>query len=126
MSCSCNLVVVRKSCASTLLGNLVPGRLPDDTGTGTDLFVHGSNSLAAQLKETLEGWSEDISKCTKWEDLPDNARKYVLRPGVLRHFWLSVVSVELSKHRSSRIQELLGIPVSWVPWPAKGVRTLSG
>ncbi|CAE7449735.1 unnamed protein product, partial [Symbiodinium pilosum] len=41
--------------------------------------------------ETLEGWSEDISLCTKWEDLPDNAKKYVLR-----------------------IQELLGIPISWV------------
>ncbi|CAE7680223.1 unnamed protein product [Symbiodinium sp. CCMP2592] len=41
--------------------------------------------------ETLQGWSEDISKCTRWEDLPENAKKYVLR-----------------------IQELLGIPVSWV------------
>ncbi|CAE7756296.1 unnamed protein product [Symbiodinium necroappetens] len=41
--------------------------------------------------ETLQGWSEDISKCTRWEDLPENAKTYVLR-----------------------IQELLGIPVSWV------------
>jgi len=41
--------------------------------------------------ETLEGWSEDISKCTSWARLPLNARKYVLR-----------------------IQELLSIPVSWV------------
>jgi len=41
--------------------------------------------------ETLEGWSEDISKCTRWEDLPANAQKYVLR-----------------------IQELCDIPVSWV------------
>ncbi|CAJ1390578.1 unnamed protein product, partial [Effrenium voratum] len=41
--------------------------------------------------ETLEGWSEDISKCTSWEALPENAKKYVLR-----------------------IEELLGIPVSWV------------
>lgn len=41
--------------------------------------------------ETVAGWSEDISKCTKWEDLPENAQKYVLR-----------------------IQELLDIPVSWV------------
>ena len=36
------------------------------------------------VKETLEGWSEDISLCTKWEDLPDNAKKYVLRPGWFR------------------------------------------
>lgn len=41
--------------------------------------------------ETLEGWTEDISKCTQWSELPENAKKYVLR-----------------------IQELLGIPVSWV------------
>jgi adenylosuccinate synthase len=41
--------------------------------------------------ETLEGWSEDISKCKSWEELPKNARTYCLR-----------------------IQELLDIPVSWV------------
>jgi len=41
--------------------------------------------------ETMAGWSEDISKCTSWESLPLNARKYVLR-----------------------IQELTEIPVSWV------------
>lgn len=41
--------------------------------------------------ETLAGWSEDISKCTKWEQLPAAAKKYVLR-----------------------IQELCDIPVSWV------------
>jgi adenylosuccinate synthase len=41
--------------------------------------------------ETVAGWEEDISKCTRWEDLPENARKYVLR-----------------------IQELCDIPVSWV------------
>lgn len=41
--------------------------------------------------ETLEGWGEDISKCTSWEQLPKNAQKYVLR-----------------------VQELLDIPVSWV------------
>merc|ERR1719230_1782645 len=41
--------------------------------------------------ETVEGWSEDISHCTSWEQLPRNAKRYVLR-----------------------IQELLDIPVSWV------------
>jgi len=41
--------------------------------------------------ETMQGWSEDISKVTSFADLPANAKKYVLR-----------------------IQELLGIPVSWV------------
>merc|ERR1711920_1202397 len=41
--------------------------------------------------ETVEGWTEDISKCTSWEQLPENSKKYVLR-----------------------IQELTEIPVSWV------------
>merc|ERR1712232_330199 len=41
--------------------------------------------------ETLEGWSEDISRCTSWQELPANAKRYVLR-----------------------VQELLDIPVSWV------------
>lgn len=41
--------------------------------------------------ETLQGWAEDISKCASWEELPENAKKYVVR-----------------------IEELLGIPVSWV------------
>ncbi|SBS93894.1 adenylosuccinate synthetase, putative (ADSS) [Plasmodium ovale curtisi] len=28
--------------------------------------------------ETFEGWEEDISNCTKFEELPTNAQKYVL------------------------------------------------
>lgn len=41
--------------------------------------------------ETLEGWSEDISRCMSWGQLPLNVRRYVLR-----------------------VQQLLDIPVSWV------------
>lgn len=41
--------------------------------------------------ETLEGWEEDISNCKSWEELPANAKKYVLR-----------------------VQELVDIPVAWV------------
>ena len=41
--------------------------------------------------ETLPGWTEDISQCKNFEDLPENAQKYVLR-----------------------VQELLGVPVRWV------------
>ena len=41
--------------------------------------------------ETWPGWSEDISKCKTFEELPDNAQKYVLR-----------------------IQELLGVPIRWI------------
>jgi len=41
--------------------------------------------------EVLPGWSEDISKCKTFEELPANAQTYVLR-----------------------VQELLGVPVRWV------------
>lgn len=41
--------------------------------------------------ETLPGWTEDISTCKKFEDLPENAQKYVLR-----------------------VQELLGVPIRWI------------
>lgn len=41
--------------------------------------------------EIMPGWTEDISKCTTFEDLPENAQKYVLR-----------------------VQELMGTPVRWI------------
>jgi len=41
--------------------------------------------------ETLPGWKEDISNVTKFEDLPENCRKYILR-----------------------LEELLGVPIKWI------------
>ena len=41
--------------------------------------------------ETLPGWTEDISKCKEFEELPVNAQRYVLR-----------------------VQDLLGVPVRWI------------
>lgn len=41
--------------------------------------------------ETMPGWTEDISKCKSFEELPQNAQKYVLR-----------------------VQELLGVPIRWI------------
>ncbi|GMI25513.1 hypothetical protein TeGR_g11694 [Tetraparma gracilis] len=41
--------------------------------------------------ETMPGWTEDIMTCTKFEELPINAQKYVLR-----------------------VQELLGVPIRWI------------
>ncbi|EQC28424.1 adenylosuccinate synthetase [Saprolegnia diclina VS20] len=41
--------------------------------------------------ETLPGWSEDISKCRTFEELPVNAQKYVLR-----------------------VEELLGTHIKWI------------
>jgi adenylosuccinate synthase len=50
-----------------------------------------SYSEAEVEYETLPGWKEDISNCKNFEDLPENAQKYVLR-----------------------VQELLGVPIRWV------------
>jgi adenylosuccinate synthase len=41
--------------------------------------------------EIFPGWEEDISRVRKFEDLPDNAQKYVLR-----------------------IEELLGVHIRWI------------
>lgn len=41
--------------------------------------------------ETLPGWTEDISGCKTFEELPENCQTYILR-----------------------VQELLGIPIRWI------------
>jgi adenylosuccinate synthase len=41
--------------------------------------------------ETLPGWQTDISKCRSYDELPLNAKKYILR-----------------------IEELLGVPIEWI------------
>jgi len=41
--------------------------------------------------EVLPGWKEDISGARTFEDLPENAKAYVLR-----------------------VQELLGVPIRWI------------
>jgi len=41
--------------------------------------------------ETLPGWSEDISKVTRFSELPENCQKYV-----------------------NRIEQLVGVPIKWI------------
>lgn len=41
--------------------------------------------------EVLPGWTEDISGCKTFEELPENCQKYILR-----------------------VQELLGVPIRWI------------
>lgn len=41
--------------------------------------------------EVMPGWSEDLSQCKTFEDLPENCQKYILR-----------------------VQELIGVPVRWI------------
>ena len=47
---------------------------------------------AAEVKyEELPGWKSDISKCRSWQDLPENAKKYI-----------------------ARIEELVGVKCKWI------------
>lgn len=41
--------------------------------------------------ETMPGWTEDITRCTSFDELPANCQKYILR-----------------------IQELVGVPIRWI------------
>ena len=41
--------------------------------------------------DEIPGWKSDISKCRAWDDLPDNARKYI-----------------------ARIEELVGVKCKWI------------
>jgi len=54
----------------------------------SDTFVL---NRAKPIYEAVPGWSEDISACTSWDDLPANARAYF-----------------------KRIEELVGVPVATV------------
>jgi len=49
----------------------------------------------------MAGWEEDLSKCTEYGHLPENARKYV-----------------------EKIEELLDIPVTWIGVGADREQTL--
>ena len=74
----------------------------DEVKIGVQYTIHGQpvNGMPASLKsysdvvvkyETLPGWKCDISNCKKFADLPENAKKYVLR-----------------------CEELLGVPIRWI------------
>jgi len=56
--------------------------------------VPESLDILAQVEvvyETMPGWNEDISACTKFSDLPVNAQRYV-----------------------KRLEELVGVPIKWI------------
>ncbi|AOT70537.1 adenylosuccinate synthase [Geosporobacter ferrireducens] len=45
------------------------------------------------IYETMAGWSEDITQCTTYEDLPENARKYIKRIEELIDVPVKIISV---------------------------------
>ncbi|MCL1826465.1 MAG: adenylosuccinate synthetase, partial [Candidatus Cloacimonetes bacterium] len=53
-------------------------------------------SLLANIKPIyieLPGWKDDISSCKKWNDLPENAKQYVLTLESLLETPIKIVSV---------------------------------
>jgi len=50
------------------------GRILEDLPSDPDVF----SELSPQY-ETIEGWTEDISECRRFEDLPSQARHYIQR-----------------------------------------------
>jgi len=99
---SCILHLARRSFTTLNLTKLDVLTGMPELKIGTHYMYKGKHydTMPANLKvmggvevkyETLPGWKEDISKITKFEDLPLNARRYVLR-----------------------VQELLGVPIRWI------------
>lgn len=66
----------------TLNGEVLDGEFPTSLA---DL------EACVPVYETLPGWTEDLSQFTKWEQLPETARKYI-----------------------ERIEQILDVPVTWV------------
>ena len=73
-------------------------------GKVTDYPPQTPNALArvTPVYESLPGWKEDISSCTRWEDLPVNARRYVERLEELTMVPVSLVSVGPDRNQTIR------------------------
>jgi adenylosuccinate synthase len=56
----------------------------------TDVFIH---KYLAPVYESHPGWKEDISKAKTWAELPENAKKYLMRLEELFEIPISIVSV---------------------------------
>ena len=48
-------------------------------GVDHERVAGGDRFEGKPVYETLPGWSEDITQCRRWEDLPANAQAYVQR-----------------------------------------------
>lgn len=53
----------------------------------------GALGECTPLYESVPGWDEDITKATKWTDLPDNCQKYIERIEDLTGVRVSIISV---------------------------------
>ena len=60
------------------------------TSYPTNVFIH---KYLEPVYETHKGWMQDISNIRKYEDLPENCRKYLERLEELLETPISIVSV---------------------------------
>lgn len=56
----------------------------------TNVFIH---KYLEPVYETHQGWKSDITKITTWDELPENAKKYLKRLEELLEIPISIVSV---------------------------------
>ena len=81
----------------------VDGVRHDDMPVNQSDFHH-----AKPVYEHLDGWWEDISACRTFEDLPENAQRYVLRVEELIGARVSAIGVGPGRHEIIERHSLLG------------------
>ncbi|MFQ3549725.1 MAG: adenylosuccinate synthase, partial [Armatimonadota bacterium] len=76
-------------------------------GEKTEYFPSDYQTLAKAEPYYIElaGWSEDVSKCTCYDDLPENAKKYVQKISELLETPVCMVSVGRRRDQSLIINE---------------------
>jgi adenylosuccinate synthase len=77
-----------------------------DDGVVADFPIGTALESAEPVYEDMEGWIEDTSSITRWEDLPSAAQRYLRRISELAAAPISMVSVGAS--RESTIEVVVG------------------
>jgi adenylosuccinate synthase len=81
----------------------VQGTRHDEMPVNQSDFHH-----AQPVYEELPGWTEDISGCRTFEDLPPNAQRYVLRVEELVGARVSAIGVGPGRTQTIQRHSLLG------------------
>lgn len=79
----------------------IDGERYESVPANTDLLYR-----AKPIYEELDGWDEDITKVQKYEDLPENCKKYLKRIQEIVKCKISVVSVGPDRTQNIHIHEI--------------------
>ncbi|AVQ21251.1 adenylosuccinate synthase [Fusobacterium necrophorum subsp. funduliforme] len=79
----------------------IDGEKYESVPANTDLLYR-----AKPIYEELDGWDEDITKVQKYEDLPENCKKYLKRIEEIVKCKISVVSVGPDRTQNIHIHEI--------------------